>query len=54
MTKFLLSFTGFIIALTLSIATAINGYGLTVHSWGWIIWGSIGSALIGAIFQQAD
>lgn len=54
MTKFLLSLTGFGIAIGLGIAVMINGWGLEPISWGWIIQGNIGGALLGAIFQLAD
>jgi hypothetical protein len=37
MTKFLLSLTGFGIAIGLGIAVMINGWGLEPISWGWII-----------------
>lgn len=51
MTKFLISLIGFIFAMGLSILIMIFGWGLEVQSWGWVIWGYIGAAFIGALFQ---
>lgn len=54
MTKFLLSFIGFGIAIGLGIAVMIHGWGLEPISWGWVIWGNIGAALLGALFQIGE
>lgn len=54
MTKFLLSLIGFALALGMGILVSIYGWGLTPHSWGWIIGGGTAGALIGALFQLAD
>lgn len=54
MTRLLLSLIGFGIAIGLGVAIMIHGWGLKPVSWGWIIWGGIGSAVLAAIFQMAD
>lgn len=54
MTKFLLSLIGFGIAIGLGILVMIYGWGLQPVSWGWIVGGGVGSALLGAVFQLAD
>lgn len=47
--KFGLSLVGFCVAMGLGIMVMINGYGLEVKSWGWVIFGGAGSAIIGAL-----
>jgi hypothetical protein len=49
--KLAISLFGMIIAMALSVCVMLFGWGLEVKSWGWVIWGSIGSAFIGAFFQ---
>jgi hypothetical protein len=54
MTKFLLSLIGFLLSIGIGTAVMIYGWGVQPVSWGWILVGSIGGALIGALFQLAD
>lgn len=54
MTKFFLSLIGFFLAIGIGIAVMIYGWGLQPVSWGWILGGGIGGALVGALFQLAD
>ena len=54
MTRFLLSMVGFGIAIGLGILILIHGWGLQPVSWGWIVGGGIGSAILGAMFQLGD
>jgi hypothetical protein len=49
--KLAISLMGMIIATGLGFSVMVFGWGLEVKSWGWVIWGSIGSAFIGAFFQ---
>jgi len=51
MTKFVFHLLGMAVAIGLGIAVMIHGWGLNPVSWGWVIWGSIGSAFIGAIIS---
>lgn len=54
MNKFAANFLGYLVALGLSVLVMVNGYGLTIHSWGWVIWGSIGSSVVGAIISTLN
>jgi hypothetical protein len=38
----------------LSIATTLNAYGLTVVSWSWLIFGSLGSLLLIGLAKVDD
>jgi hypothetical protein len=29
-----------------SVVVMLNAYGLTIHSWSWLIWGTIGTGLL--------
>ena len=51
MVKFLLAFTGFVIAFAMSILVMLFGWGLEPASWGWIIGGGLVSVLIGSLFS---
>lgn len=39
-------------AVGLGIATMVNGYGVSIHSWGWLIGGSIGQLVILAALKE--
>lgn len=54
MTRFLFSLIGFGVTIGLSILVMIHGWGLYPVSWGWVVGGSIGGALLGALFQIKD
>jgi hypothetical protein len=41
-------------SLALSVATTVNAYGLTIKSWPWLIFGSIGAMLLLGILQSDD
>jgi len=49
--KLAISLFGFSIAIALGICVLLFGWGLEIKSWGWVIWGNIGAAFIGAFFQ---
>lgn len=51
MFRFLISLIGFGLILGLGMMTMIYGWGLEPASWGWIIGGGIGSALLAGIFR---
>ena len=48
-----MSFISFIIIGVLGVFVMIHGWGLEVHSWGWIIGGYLGTATIAAMFSAA-
>ncbi len=54
MTKFLLSVVGFGVAMGLGILVMIHGWGLQPVSWGWIVFGGAGGALLGGLFSLGD
>jgi len=47
--KFGMHLISFAVAIGLGILVMINGYGLEVKSWSWVIWGGIGSSMVGAL-----
>lgn len=51
MKKFVFNILGLFIAFGLGVLVMINGWGLNPVSWSWIIWGSIGSAFVGAVIS---
>lgn len=54
MNKFLLSIVGYVFVMGLSIMVMINGWGLEVKSWGWVIGGGLLTTFIGALFSSAE
>lgn len=54
MNKLLLGLIGFGLSIGLGILIMIFGWGLEPISWGWVVWGNIGSALVAGLFLNAD
>ena len=44
--KIILSICLLVLGIILSIAVLVNGYGLTIDSWGWILGGACGSTIL--------
>ena len=50
--KLALAFTSYIILGVLSILVMIHGWGLEIKSWGWVVGGYLGTAVIAAMFSN--